>query len=300
MRESTLWNQKRRGHAGGGYIDRGYELVASAGDGGDVAMLAALFAQRAAKEGDVLSQIIFFDRGIGPDGRHQFIFVNDGSGVLHEVCQSVVSLWGQGYRLTVTPAQQTLPGVQAEGPESVNRRRPVRSHPIVGEAGIRQEGEIKMKKLVFESCAILALGFAATLTKAWAQGSPGIEGPWIENVTVHDCQSGAVVRTVRELALFIHDGSFTQAGATITGSPNPRTSGVGAWRHTAGKNYSATFQFIGLTPAGTFATMALGTRTIELNNDTWTSNDRLQFLDASGNLLGSVCSTAVAVRAPTP
>jgi hypothetical protein len=157
-----------------------------------------------------------------------------------------------------------------------------------------------MKKLVFESCAILALGFAATVTNAWAQESPGIEGPWIANVTVHDCQSGAIIRTVRELALFIHDGSFTQAGATITGSANPRTSAVGAWRHITGKDYSATFQFIGLTQVGTFATMALGTRSIELNADTWTSKDLVQFLDASGNLLGAVCSTVAAVRAPTP
>lgn len=157
-----------------------------------------------------------------------------------------------------------------------------------------------MKRLVLESWAVLALGFAATLTNAWAQESTGIEGSWIANVTVHDCQTGAVIRTVRELAMFIHDGSFSQAATTITGSPNPRTSAVGAWRHTTGKNYSATFQFIGLTPVGTFATMALGTRSIELNNDTWTSKDQLQFLDASGNLLGTVCSTVAAVRAPTP
>jgi hypothetical protein len=93
------------------------------------------------------------------------------------------------------------------------------------------------------------------------------------------------------LALFIHDGSFTQAGATITGSPNPRTSGIGAWRHATGKTYNATFQFIGLTPAGTFATMALGSRTIELDDDRWTGNDLLRFVDASGNLLATVCST---------
>ncbi len=157
-----------------------------------------------------------------------------------------------------------------------------------------------MKKLVFRGCAILALGFAATPTTVRAQETPGIEGPWIGDVSVRDCQTGAVIRTVRELALFIHDGSFTQAGATITGSPNPRTSAIGAWRHATGKTYNATFQFIGLTPVGTFATMALGTRIIELNDDQWTSQDTVRFLDASGNVLGTVCSTVAAVRAPTP
>lgn len=157
-----------------------------------------------------------------------------------------------------------------------------------------------MNKQTVERFAILVLGFAAAFTNASAQETPGIEGPWIAHVAVHDCQTGAVVRTVRELALFTHGGSFTQAAATITGSPNPRTGAVGAWRHATGKTYSVTFQFIGLTPAGTFATMALGTRTIELNDDQWTSNDLVRFVDANGNLLASVCSTVAAVRAPAP
>jgi len=157
-----------------------------------------------------------------------------------------------------------------------------------------------MKKLVFQTCAILAIAFTAALTNGSAQETPGLEGPWIANVTVHDCQTGAVIRTVRELALFIHDGSFTQAAATVTGSPNPRTSAVGAWRHATGNTYNATFQFLGLTPGGTFATMALGTRKLELNNDHWTANDFLRFVDVNGNVLGTACSTVAATRAPTP
>ena len=157
-----------------------------------------------------------------------------------------------------------------------------------------------MKKLIFKGSAILALGFAAALNNASAQERPGIEGPWITNVTVHDCQTGAVIRTVRELALFIHDGSFSQAGATVLGSPNPRTSGIGAWRHATGKTYTATFQFLGLTQAGTFASMALGTRTIELDNDQWTGHDFVQFFGVDGTLLGTVCSIVAATRAPAP
>jgi hypothetical protein len=165
---------------------------------------------------------------------------------------------------------------------------------------IRQRGEINMNMQVFKNCAILALAFAATATNAPAQESGGLEGAWVANITVHDCQTGAVIRTVRELELFIHDGSYTQAGATVTGSPNPRTAGVGAWRHTRGKTYNATFQFIGLTPAGTFATMALGSRTIELDDDHWTSNDVVHFVDAGGSLLATVCSTTAATRSPAP
>ena len=157
-----------------------------------------------------------------------------------------------------------------------------------------------MKKLIFKGSAILGLAFAALLNNASAQETPGLEGPWITNVTVHDCQTGAVIRTVRELALFIHDGSFTQAGATVAGSPNPRTSGIGAWRHATGKTYNVTFQFLGLTQVGTFAAMALGTRTLVLDDDRWTGQDVLRFLDANGNLLATVCSSVAAVRAPTP
>src|SRR5438046_952390 len=99
-----------------------------------------------------------------------------------------------------------------------------------------------MKKLVFKGSVILALGFAAALNIASAEDKAGLEGPWITNVTVHDCQTGAFIRSIRELALFIHDGSFSQAGATVAGSPTPRTSGIGAWRHTTGKTYNVTFQ----------------------------------------------------------
>src|SRR5262245_5480365 len=109
-----------------------------------------------------------------------------------------------------------------------------------------------MKKLICKGTAILALGLAV-LNIASAQDNAGLEGPWITDVTGHDCQTGAVIRTVRELALFIHDGSFSQAGATVTGLPTVRTSGIGAWRHTTGKTYNVTFQFLGLTQAGTFA-----------------------------------------------
>ncbi|SPE33843.1 conserved exported hypothetical protein [Candidatus Sulfopaludibacter sp. SbA6] len=155
-----------------------------------------------------------------------------------------------------------------------------------------------MKKRVLRICTILALGFAATHTNASAQETPGIEGAWISNVTVHDCQTGAFIRTVRSLALFIHDGSFTEAGATVTGLVNARSSSVGVWRHAQGKTYNSTFQFVGLTPAGAFATMIQVARTLELDGDHWTAQDFLKISDINGNLLGTACSTALATRAP--
>src|SRR5689334_4358820 len=79
-------------------------------------------------------------------------------------------------------------------------------------------GGIHMNKQVLQTSVMFAVLFGATLTNASAQESPGLEGPWIANVTVHNCDTGDVIRTVRELATFGHDGSFTQAGATITGS----------------------------------------------------------------------------------
>ena len=154
-----------------------------------------------------------------------------------------------------------------------------------------------MKKLIFQTCAILTLGFAATYSNALAQETPGIEGAWISNVNVNDCQTGAFIRTVRSLVLFIHDGSFTEAGATVTGQANPRTSSVGVWRHVEGKTYSATYQFVGLTQVGTFATMARVTRMLQLNGDLWTAQDRLQIYDINGNVLTTACSTAVGTRA---
>src|SRR5215831_2995348 len=98
---------------------------------------------------------------------------------------------------------------------------------------------MEMKKQMFRTCMILTLGLAAGLTSASAQETPGIEGAWVENITVRNCQTGDVVRTVRELGLFIHDGSYTGAGATVTGLVNARTSTIGVWRHVQGRTYNS-------------------------------------------------------------
>lgn len=157
-----------------------------------------------------------------------------------------------------------------------------------------------MKKLVLQNCAMVVLGFAATLTTASAQETPGIEGVWFAEVTPVNCQTGAVIpgaTPFRALSIFIHDGSLTNEAAFLVPSPR-RSSGQGAWRHAQAQTYTATFRFFRYNPDGSFQVMRRVTQTIFLNGDQFTSIDTLQDFDANNNPLSTVgCNIETAIRA---
>src|ERR1039458_3322401 len=101
-----------------------------------------------------------------------------------------------------------------------------------------QQEKIDMTKRILSTCTMLLLGVAATQAIASTDENHDLEGVWNVNVTIRQCQTGGVIRTVRALNLFMHDGSFTETGANILRSPS-----VGGWRHDQGKIYTATFWF---------------------------------------------------------
>jgi hypothetical protein len=57
-------------------------------------------------------------------------------------------------------------------------------------------------KRILGSCTVLLLGLAATHTIASAQETPGLEGIWLAQTTVTNCQ-GTVLRHVRNLEMYI-------------------------------------------------------------------------------------------------
>jgi hypothetical protein len=156
-----------------------------------------------------------------------------------------------------------------------------------------------MKKRVLRNCAILALALAATQEIAPAQETPGIEGVWFADVTAVDCQTGAVIPNVmpfRGLTMFSHDGSMTNEAAFLVASPR-RSSGLGAWQHTQGRTYTATFRFFRYNADGSFMVMRKVTQTIVLNGDQYTSVDKFQDFDANNNPISSMgCNIETAIR----
>jgi hypothetical protein len=160
-----------------------------------------------------------------------------------------------------------------------------------------------MKKRILRSSAIAALLLAAAQTIVFAQETadaeharketPGIEGVWTVNVTIRDCQRGDVIRTLRALNLFIHDGSLTETAVNVL-----RTPSVGIWRHVEGQTFSSTFNFFRYNPDGTFASRTKVTRTIELseNGGEFTSTDTVEDFDANNALISTTCATETATR----
>jgi hypothetical protein len=160
-----------------------------------------------------------------------------------------------------------------------------------------------MKKRMFRSFAIAALVLAAAQAIVSAQQTadaeqerkeiPGIEGVWATNVSIRNCQSGDVIRSVRALNLFIHDGSLTETAVNVL-----RTPSVGTWRHLEGHTYTSTLTFFRYNPDGTFASRAKVTRTIELNNDgrEFTSTGTVEDFDANDVLISTACPTETAAR----
>lgn len=160
-----------------------------------------------------------------------------------------------------------------------------------------------MKKRIIRSSATVALLLVAVQTIVSAQDpaddehsrkeASRIEGVWSSNVTIRDCQSGDLIRSVRALNLFIHDGSFTETAVNVL-----RTPSVGTWRHLEGQTFTSTFTFFRYNPDGTFASRAKVTRTINLREDggEFTTTGTVEDFDTDNNLISKTCATETAVR----
>jgi hypothetical protein len=131
----------------------------------------------------------------------------------------------------------------------------------------------------------------------FAQNSNSIQGVWNVNVTVVDCVTGAVIRNVRSIQGFSHDGSFTE-----TANSSLRGSSVGTWNHDGGKSYTATYWFFRYTTTGTFASFAyapLNSITLADDGNHFAASGTVQDFDANNNLTSTSCVTQVANRLAT-
>jgi hypothetical protein len=127
-----------------------------------------------------------------------------------------------------------------------------------------------------------------------------LEGTWRVQLTVRDCQTGAVQRTFPALFAFAKGGILT--GTTAGQPPAIATPVLGIWAHTGGHSYSAVTEAFIFNPAGTWIQTHRLTRAIELNQnaDEFTDITKLEIFDTSGNLIATGCATSVARRFETP
>ena len=138
-------------------------------------------------------------------------------------------------------------------------------------------------------------GLGAQEGNSESQGGQ-LEGTWRAQVSVKDCQTGAVQRSFPALFAFAKGGTLT----VTTGGQPPAlfTPGLGVWRHTWGHTYSAVFEAFVFNPAGVWIATHRFTRVIDLDRDgdEFTDTIKLEILDTSGNLIAPGCGSSTARR----
>jgi len=145
---------------------------------------------------------------------------------------------------------------------------------------------------------VLVLGFGLT-ARAQSQnpGSHnGLQGAWRLQLTVRDCNTGQALRTFPAVFTFAKGGTATVI--TAGQLPSLATTGLGAWRHAQGHNYSAVTDAFVFSPAGVWIQTHRLTRTIEvsIDGDAFTDTVALEIFDTNGNLIVTGCATSVASR----
>jgi hypothetical protein len=154
-----------------------------------------------------------------------------------------------------------------------------------------------MTKNIFRICSILALGLAALQTTLMAEDTYTIRGVWDVTVNVTNCQTGALIRTVRSVQMFSRDGSFSETANTFL-----RGSSIGAWNQVGYRMYGASYWFFRYKPDGTFASIARATDAVVLNRNgnEFNASGTIEDFDANNLLLSTGCFTHSAKRLSGP
>jgi len=127
------------------------------------------------------------------------------------------------------------------------------------------------------------------------QEQRGIEGVWDVSLTVVSCANGTPIFTDPHgaILMFIDGGTLTEIGDRAS-----RSTGLGTWSHSGGRSYTTLEKWFEYKSDGSFNGTTINMREIELDKNadeaTWTATT--QFFNATGQLINTVCATAIATR----
>jgi hypothetical protein len=96
---------------------------------------------------------------------------------------------------------------------------------------------------------LLASGAPARAQSEDGGSHNGLQGAWRLQLTVRDCQTGAMLRTFPALATFAKGGTLTMT--TAGQLPSLSTPPLGVWRRTGDHTYSAVSEAFVLAPPET-------------------------------------------------
>ena len=156
-------------------------------------------------------------------------------------------------------------------------------------------------------CVLVLAGVTAVnpTTKAAAQWNDRdddkwtLEGTWITQVTLEDCQTHvALAAPFISMGSFAHGGTFTETTSSPAFFPAQRTSGHGVWIRTGRHSYKASSMAL-ITLNGTLVRTQTITQTIEMKtpNQIVTTAASVQFFNPDGTPVpASGCATSVSTR----
>ena len=130
-------------------------------------------------------------------------------------------------------------------------------------------------------------------------GKKTIVGAWRTVVTPRNCQTGEPLGSLRGLFTFNEGGTMSEYGIGPGSSPALRSPGHGVWQPEQGwQEYSFAFTYYRYNASGVFIGSQKVTATLELgeSGDEFTTSSSIQVLDATDNVVGTGCGTAVGTR----
>jgi hypothetical protein len=125
----------------------------------------------------------------------------------------------------------------------------------------------------------------------------GIEGVWLQQVTLRDCATGAAMfDPFPAINTFHVGGTMSEHGSRMP--PSIRNSGQGVWKQVGRNRFTSRFIFQRFDLNGFYIGTQEVTRKMALSNDgvTLESTARTKIVDAGGVLINQGCATEVARR----
>lgn len=127
------------------------------------------------------------------------------------------------------------------------------------------------------------------------RGNAALEGSWNVQVTIRNCQTGAVIISFPAMNTFMRGGTMQEAGSS---SSTLRAAGHGVWSHQNGRSFSSAFQFFRFNADGTYAGIQRVRRQIEVSRfgSSFDASATFEIFNPSGVLTATGCATETAVR----